>query len=158
MHKEGRFVRPFHIQDLITRGLKFDIDPHNFLLNHLTKLNEQSEVTMAILRARGAFLNRDEALFKRSMTQLSRFDLGQFSIRDSRMISAVILQQSAYVCLRSSLVQGDTLSASGRQLRSALKCCRLFLVETEPMQVRILGLSCSCSLSVSLSVSFSVWL
>ena len=50
------------------------------------------------------------------------------------LISALMLQHAAYQCMRS-FYSGDALSSSIRLLRNALKCCRLFLVETEPMQL-----------------------
>ena len=132
--QEALSVRPFYIDALLDRAFQADIDPNNFLFSHLLKITEQSEVTQHILRSRGAVLQFDDSAFRKVMVALSRFDIGQFTMRDSRMVSAVMLQHAAYHCMRS-YYNGENLSSSARLLRGALKCCHLFLVETEPMQL-----------------------
>ena len=88
LNQEAVSVRPFYIAAVLDRAFQMDVDPNNFLLSHLLKITEQSDVTQHILRARGAALQFDDSAFRKAMVSLSRFDIGQFTMRDSRMISA----------------------------------------------------------------------
>ena len=123
--QEALSVRPFYIDALLDRAFQADIDPNNFLFSHLLKITEQSEVTQHILRSRGAVLQFDDSAFRKVMVALSRFDIGQFTMRDSRMVSAVMLQHAAYHCLRS-YYNGESQQLCSL-LRGALKCCHLFI-------------------------------
>ena len=135
LRKAARNVIPGgYMQELIQNAMHAQIDPNNFLLSHLIKIAGQSEVTQYILRARGAMLSFDEIGFRRSITALSRFDVKRFSMRDSRMITAVVIQHSAYKILRNH-DNGENLTMLCRFVVHALSCCRAFMVETEPMQL-----------------------
>jgi hypothetical protein len=133
LQKAATEVQPGAMEVLIQKAYAAQIDPHNYLLSHLERIAEQSEVTQCILRARAASERRDEPAFRHAVAALSKYEAKRFSIRDSRMMTAVILQHAAQKVLRLAF-HGESISGY-MVLDHALSCCRGFLVETEPMQV-----------------------
>ena len=134
-------VHPAELEDVIRRALTAKVDTAHGLLQRLLRLAEQSGIAQAVLRAREAMLRCDTVTYRKALSTISRYEMKQFTMRDGRLVSALLLQNAAKQCVRLHQ-QGISLTTTVPSLLAlALSACRLFMIETEPMQMGRLAMS-----------------
>jgi hypothetical protein len=134
MRKFLRAVPKGQVDMMVKRTENLQLDPLHALSIVLRRIEEKTDVEIAIYRARGALDNLDDASFKRTFTYLAKFEPKRLSNKEKQALTAIIFMHSSRRVLTAHLF-GDPLAYLSRIFRYALNCCSHFYTETEPMQL-----------------------